>query len=180
MKMPPHKPRTTVLLLARLSLLLLTAVFFCGCAASTWDRIDPEYNVLLSATRKNWQEDAIVGIWQNETPDRFGHPSSRSTLLVKHDHTVRWRSDGIEGADGEWKYNGQGAWTVIWTRNTFVNAAAGQYWLPMTLRYTGRFLLVDAPFNGGALSMGGVIKNHVVYASSDDEAALRGALNKRY
>ena len=160
--------------------MLLTSSVFFGCAASTWDRLDPEYDALLPTTRTDPQENAIIGIWHTETQDRFGHPSSRHTLLIKPDHTVYWRSDGKEGAEGEWKYNGRGVWTVIWSRNTFRNAAVGQFWLPVTMRYTGRFLLVDAPFNGGAWSMGGVISNQLVYVSADDETGVRNALRKRF
>ncbi|MDZ4404554.1 hypothetical protein [Prosthecobacter sp.] len=180
MKTTPHRPQPAVLRFVWLGLLLLSVSLLDGCAPSTWDRLDPEYTALLPTARTDSRENALVGIWHTQTQPRFFHPSSRYTLQFSSDNTARWRGDGMEGAYGQWNYRGHGVWTVTWTRNAFVNAAAGQYWLPITVRHTGRYLLVDAPFNGGAFSRGGVIQNHLVYVSSNDETAMRHALNKRF
>lgn len=180
MKTSSDKLPSAALRLAGFGLMLLGISLLSGCAASTWDRLDPEYAALLPTAQRDWPANAVLGIWHTETQPRFFHPSSRYTLQFLPDHSVRWRGDGIEGARGEWQYQGQGRWNVVWTRNIFLNPLAGQYWLPVTVRYTGRYLLVDAPFNGGAFSGGGVIKNHLVYASARDEAAMQHAVNKRF
>lgn len=180
MKTSPHQPQPAILRFVCLSLLLLSVSLLEGCAPSTWDRLDPEYAALLPAARTDLRENAIVGIWHTETQPRFLHPSSRYSLQFSPDHSARWRGDGMEGAYGRWDYRGRGVWTVTWTRNAYVNPLAGQFWLPVTVRHTGRYLLVDAPFNGGSLSRGGVIQNHLVYVSTNDEMAMRHALSKRF
>jgi hypothetical protein len=180
MKAIPARPRSAIARSLRLGALLVSLTLLEACAPSTWDRLDPEYAALLPAARTDLRQDAIVGIWHTKTQPRFLHPSSLYSLQFSSDHTARWRGDGMEGAYGRWEYRGQGVWSVVWTRNFYVNPLAGQYWLPVTLRHTGRYLLVDAPFNGGSLSRGGVIKNHLVYVSTNDETAMQHALNKRF
>jgi hypothetical protein len=153
-----------------------------GCAASTWDMFDPEYETLLPYTGRDWPENKIVGVWVTKTQPRFGLPERRWTMLCRPDHTVQMRVDGLDGGDATWSYNGHGVWTI--TPRNFTAAmyskAMGQEWLSFTVRYAGRYVLLDGRFNGGVLAQGGIIRGHQLLAPADDEEAVQHVVSKRY
>lgn len=174
---------TARILLQNLRLLpACTALLLAGCAASTWDMFDPEYDTLLPYTGKDWPANTIVGIWVTKTQPRFGLPERRWTVLCKADHSVQVRVDGKYGGDAVWSYDGHGVWTVT-PRNfnaVMANKSLGMEWLPFTVRYAGRYGLLDGRLDGGVFSRGGIIHGHQLFARSDDEEAVQHVLNKRY
>ena len=156
--------------------------FMSGCVATTWDQIDPEYAAFMPKTYQDWPPDAIVGVWVCQSQDRFGLPSSRLSALIRPDHTARMRADGKDAGDATWSYDGKGTWTLTPLRvtNAVVDKRVGQKWYPMTARFTGREVLLDARMNGGLWAFGRTIRNHQVFVRADDEAAVRRAIDKKY
>ena len=178
---PVHAGATQIERLWHLSL-LLASVLCCSCVASTWDQLDPEYSALMPQTTRQWDADAIVGVWVCQSQARFGLPARRLTALIKPDRTARMRVDGVHAGDATWTFDGYGTWTLTPYNVTkaIADESVGQSWEPMKVRFTGSKLLFDAPMNGGLWSMGGTIKNHQVFVRADDEAAVDGALQKRF
>ena len=164
----------------QLLLLGITACLMSNCAMM-WYQIDPEYKALQSKVKSNWDEKVIGGVWVAQSSARLGLPAWRITIVIKPDHTAQQRQSGMNGGTATWTYNGRGTWTITPNNDGDVlDLAKGMFWLPMKVQYTGRYLLVDAPWNAGLYSAGGVVKNSHVFVRPDDKEAVERIMKKRF
>jgi len=163
-----------------LFMLSIIACLMCSCA-TMWYQVDPEYKALQPKVRTDWDANDIVGVWIAQSSMRPGLPAMRVTIVIKPDRTAQQRQSGMSGGSATWSYNGRGIWTITPNNDgNILDRSKGMYWLPLTLKYTGRYLLVDAPWNAGLYSAGGVVTNSHVFVRPDDKEAVQRIIKKKF